>query len=380
MKEKDKQLREKVETSIFIIGNGFDLTLGLKTKYIDFFENKISPFNVRSIKKYIKLCPELNLSELSLMKLYELDEKLLKKEREYNGFNQFGAYLYKKSKKLNKKDYSWTFVEEEIINYIVDGIRVYTGKITEDDLYYKVNLFKNIKNEEELYDFFIKDIGEFEFWFGMYIMDLKKPEDCISKIKTILKIDDESRKKINIINFNYTTYLNDILKDYIIKKGLKIEKLTEIEQFNIHGTYENPIFGFDLTELKNLDFEELDFNKLRNTLSQLTKTAKLARYKTISDNILPDNVQEINFYGHSLSKADYSYFQTIFDLYEIESSKIKLNFYYNENRKGSMERTQISVFELMEAYGKSFDNKDRGLNLAHKMQMQKRLNFCPLDI
>ena len=53
MKEKDKQLREKVETSIFIIGNGFDLTLGLKTKYIDFFENKISPFNVRSIKKYI---------------------------------------------------------------------------------------------------------------------------------------------------------------------------------------------------------------------------------------------------------------------------------------------------------------------------------------
>jgi len=40
----------------------------------------------------------------------------------------------------------------------------------------------------------------------------------------------------------------------------------------------------------------------------------------------PEKLGTINFFGHSLSKADYSYFQAIFDLYNIYSSEINLIF------------------------------------------------------
>ena len=42
-----------------------------------------------------------------------------------------------------------------------------------------------------------------------------------------------------------------------------------------------------------------------------------------------DNPLEIKFYGHSLREADYSYFQSIFDSYNLyENSKVSLMFYF----------------------------------------------------
>lgn len=44
--------------------------------------------------------------------------------------------------------------------------------------------------------------------------------------------------------------------------------------------------------------------------------------------ILPrkEEINEIAFFGHSLSKLDYSYFQTIFDFYDLYSSDVTLAF------------------------------------------------------
>ena len=89
--------------------------------------------------------------------------------------------------------------------------------------------------------------------------------------------------------------------------------------------------------------------------------------------ILPPNNMPLTiiFYGHSLSKADYSYFQSIFDYYDIYSNNnVSLIFYYSEG----YEQTD-AIYELINSYGKTLSNKDQGKNLIHKLLLENRLKI-----
>ena len=95
------------------------------------------------------------------------------------------------------------------------------------------------------------------------------------------------------------------------------------------------------------------------------------------NNILPKNDGtpiEIKFYGHSLSEADYSYFQSIFDYYHIyDNSNVSLLFYYSEGYE------QIdSIYKLINDYGKTMINQDQGKNLIHKLLLENRLKIIKL--
>ena len=83
----------------------------------------------------------------------------------------------------------------------------------------------------------------------------------------------------------------------------------------------------------------------------------------------------LKFYGHSLSAADYSYFQSIFDYYNLYSnSNISLNFYYSERH----EQTD-AIYRLINIYGKSLSNKEQGKNLIHKLLLENRLNIIKIS-
>ena len=78
---------------------------------------------------------------------------------------------------------------------------------------------------------------------------------------------------------------------------------------------------------------------------------------------------EIKFYGHSLNEADYSYFQSIFDYYNLyENNNVGLIFYYSKG----YEQTD-KVYRLINTYGKTLSNKDQGKNLTHKLLLENRL-------
>ncbi|QNQ82758.1 hypothetical protein [Lactobacillus sp. PV012] len=49
---------------------------------------------------------------------------------------------------------------------------------------------------------------------------------------------------------------------------------------------------------------------------------------SIRNNIFQDKVNVITFIGHSLNQADYSYFESRFDQYDIFHSNVKVEFYY----------------------------------------------------
>lgn len=183
--------------------------------------------------------------------------------------------------------------------------------------------------------------------------------------KHILSQEFSNLHSVNILSFNYTA-LFDIL-------GVQSPCLYN----NVHGKLCmnkcaencascNIIFGIDDIVIQS---QEENF--------ELHKFSKTYRKMLIADaetSILPkiDNqMVEIKFYGHSLSEADYSYFQSIFDYYNLyENSKVSLMFYYSKG----FEQTD-EVYRLINTYGKTLSNKDQGKNLTHKLLLENRLKI-----
>lgn len=94
--------------------------------------------------------------------------------------------------------------------------------------------------------------------------------------------------------------------------------------------------------------------------------------------ILPPNNNkpiEIKFYGHSLNEADYSYFQSIFDFYDLyANNNVSLVFYYSEGHEQN-----DAIYRLINSYGKTLANKDQGKNLMHKLLLENRLKIVELS-
>lgn len=86
----------------------------------------------------------------------------------------------------------------------------------------------------------------------------------------------------------------------------------------------------------------------------------------------------IKLYGHSLASADYSYFQSIFDLVNLYSSHVRLLFFYGDYSVMAREETYQRVLNLLSAYGETMDNEDHGKNLIHKLILEGRLSIVRL--
>lgn len=94
--------------------------------------------------------------------------------------------------------------------------------------------------------------------------------------------------------------------------------------------------------------------------------------------ILPPNDNaplEIKFYGHSLSEADYSYFQSIFDYYDLYgNNNVSLIFYYSNEFEQNDE-----IYRLINSYGRTLMNQEQGKNLIHKLLLENRLKIVEVD-
>jgi len=324
--------------NLYIIGNGFDLYLGLKTSYNDFFKNK----NYISIRKDI----QNKIDSISLLKS-ELENKN-EIDRNFNNskigiYNLFLLYLLLEE---DNKTVNWNDVEKKILPaakkiqeslFRIPNMRYYDKTEIRNRIVEKIIDRKS--NNKELD--FLKELNKFEKEFG-----------------------------------NYIAQINNDLFD--IGMGTFKDK--------IHGTFENPIFGIDNTEIGN----DREFY-------YLTKTSRVLFNNTIKEEFkLPNKIEisKICFFGHSLARADYSYFQSIFDYYDIYNSEVKLEFkYYNyikdkkeltdeqkEERKDEVKSNMHkSVIELMNDYGNTASNKSRGKNLLHKLILENRIKILEVE-
>jgi len=422
---------------LIVLGNGFDLANKLPTLYSNFFDyrinqkkdifDKIDIFLDQPIKSKLILnqVPQADdvIDKINAIKII----KDLLKDILNNNLNFWDIYfwwLYKNKNIIN--DYYWNDVEEEIRNFVS---RLPTesnltlskfdlnssfdfkknrwntptsNKDYENNIY--INYSKNDKiliilNEQliskkstvknDLHSIILDELILFEYEFKEYISKIMSEIVFVNKklknrniyFNNFFNVIDSSfETKYFLLNFNFTGFqnlnikidqsINDISNSINFTRNKKERTITEV---NVHGNFNKKvIFGVDQNEIKAIEDYYI-----------FTKTyRKASESKNLVTQPLPkrESINEIIFFGHSLSNADYSYFQSIFDYYDLYESDIKLSFkysYYNhESTHWRIKHKQInSAINLIKKYGNSMSNTKKGENLIHKLLLENRINF-----
>ena len=373
---------------LYVLGNGFDLWQKLPTKYEDYFRQRES--KGFSYEKIIASFKGEHLISEDRIEIIEKNVLNLYNENSSSGINKNLFYYYLLYKK-DEEHRDWYEVESEIKPYVNNiteilhnrysmklGQNIRKNKVdkskVEDWYTFLVLLIHEIELEaapksEKRYinkaiNFAMQHLNLFEKDFGNYIKDVQNK--LAHSLDNIL-YNDKPKK---IINFNYTTVIkNEINKFKNIEKYPTAENIRSIEEvINIHGDYKNPIFGID-----NQNIDE--------SMNIFTKTYRILSSDTIESFTLPSNelLETIYFFGHSLSEADYSYFQSMFDYYSIYDSKIRLIFLYSDHDGKEKSRQENRVVKLINDYGKTLENKDKGKNLLHKLLLENRIKIYEIE-
>lgn len=382
---------------LIILGNGFDLAIGLETKFDHF---------IGSIEAKMKsLFQNMNFTNDHL-----LHDRLIVREPNEN----YWALLLFIAKHYEEKIYDWNHVEKLIKQVVLSTcdnwderemlknlLRIGDDVKENTDLncYSKVLInfrrmrmsmdgMKYIENRNSIIDFLFKELMQFELDFSVYINQIDKQlkssdqsvklliaSNLLSKITGQLPIRSNQPHtfgyKVHIVNFNYTDYLSVNIPNF--EKGWGLYDTYS----PIHGMAKNNniIIGIDET---NLEADQLEYC--------FTKTSRLLNSPfTESDSyntFMRSDIDSIKFYGHSLSEFDYSYFQSIFDRYNIYNPNVKLEFLYTDYLPGTNVKGAYtnSVLKLMKDYGESLDNRRHGRNLLHKMIIEGRLKIREIQV
>ncbi|EHY0418829.1 hypothetical protein K1Y85_002924 [Listeria monocytogenes] len=250
----------------------------------------------------------------------------------------------------NKKKYIW--------------LLAYIEKIRESDLDYK---------DITLERFLLLELNKYEHDFMEYInKKASDNEDYLNRRNYSIKqmiVDNQNLTNINIMNFNFTCDIFEEITDDYVELGTEV---------NVHGKVNSKvIFGIDT---KSLEVAQIKSGY------DLTKTSrKLAMNKEKATSVLDKTISTIMFYGHSLSEADYAYFQSLFDYLDIYNNPIKLAFYYTNYLKGQQDLETVrreqtkAVRKLIEEYGSTLDNEAKGKNLLHKLLLEERVGIFELE-
>lgn len=395
---------------LLILGNGFDLHCGLKSSYKDFFRSEIldtigEQFGLKQLQagvsgfwenlllEYYKLdnnddytwCDIEEIIKNTLLSIYIGDnnsEKNIKyglcsKAFKYLNSTTIGLGL-EKLKGIDKLlfDYCVKFISIngggfiENLNLLSKHLLRQINNLEQRFCNYLNNQIVNPNNENERNErYLIKAVNLLAKFTGFAYYEFNKLNDIItvdSKNRLINVFDNLN--DVFILNFNFTA-LFDIL-----------EVESPCQYNNVHGKLCNKHCTQDCNVASLIFGIDDNLIQAQGAGSELRLFSKTYRKMLSSDKYsitLPPNDDSpiaIKFYGHSLSEADYSYFQSIFDYYDLYANgKVELTFYYSKGFEN-----HDAVYKLISVYGKSLTNKEQGKNLIHKLLLENRLHISEI--
>lgn len=282
---------------------------------------------------------------------------------------------------------------EELFKYIVGKI-AYTGNGT----------------REEIASVLLKDLAEFEKNFAKFIdIQFKSQpgdqyfDDAYDLIKCLTRFESNGdvSSSFKVLSFNYSIdrrFMNfwkdqkpspsnvfPKIEDWANIHGIASYATPWQSAFSIQDDYKHdekylpaPIFGIDS---QNIIKDSLtDDLRILFTKSYRIMDNGVNRIRESGDY---SDIDKITIYGHSLGRADYSYFETIFDEVNLYNSDVMVEyFYYQGNSKVERilnKRTAITkMFNLLTDYGKSL-GETHGANIVAKLDLEKRLSVVPMD-
>lgn len=243
-----------------------------------------------------------------------------------------------------------------------------------------------IKEEERpevvniLINLLMGELHKLEIDFQTYLIQETEREEYKSKAENFLQtivIEGGYPSSYSVFSFNYTNSCSGNFG-------------TQIAFRNVHGALNQNsneskiIFGIDniSSDSKSEDIS-YRFTKSYRTMRLYTELENDKTFGDKIDNIFTKDMDVIKFYGHSLARADYSYFQYIFDMYDLYNSDVKLIFYYSEIEGRTVEEVRLeqyrNITKLIEQYGETLDNEAHGRNLLTRLIQTGRLKIVGLE-
>ena len=433
-------VRETSHDSLLIVGNGFDLACGLRSSYGDFFEwlkkdaegndtdfakalseisHHYSPetilrgnysFSARKKLKNIWLVYFISKHIDSGMtaqtkKWSDIEKDVYDLLKNFEIYIDCAKYFNKSPRRLKEEALFFQEYADLDLTYVVTSTFLYFLSVSDLKIHFDIYKdtddfsYKNIcKHHKELYEQALDNPALLE----KYNDFLSTNADLVIKLKvehskTFFPILLNSLREIEL---KFSEYLNSEVasyKDYIsnatrLFNGLRNDTHAKVLCFNYtnplglspreikhvhglikaHGGDDNLIFGID---------ERGEGNNPTLEYTQFTKTYRTIKSQddTIKDFFeLPnkDSVKSIKFFGHSFSDADFSYFHSLFDYYDIYSSRVILQFYYSKGYDSKIPE----IHALIKKYGEQLDkNSEKGANLLHKLILESRLRIIEID-
>lgn len=287
---------------LYLFGNGFDVNLGLKTSYKDFYNYLLS--NKETILSKI----DANIRELMT-----------------DIFNDIMKYLSEKDNIINWADFELAMAEF----YETKEISHESYVELVDILSYELSIYLETEDQK-----FKKCISQKEINVDKFYNQLITPHlECPNTVKPDFINMFSNSLNINFITFNYTFTLDYLLEN---KREFVIESKKHIfnKPIHIHGTLNDNIFiGVDnVNQLKNpklipvvQEYPELYFKPQMNVNSQ--RGADNSAYRLI------DNAEVIILFGLSLGDTDLTWWRKIGNWYTGSNKRRIIIFNYDENIK-----------------------------------------------
>lgn len=323
---------------LIIIGNGFDLAHGLKTRYNDFilwYLNKC----INSMKSDYEddLIRVISKSPIAI-KNFESLEEFFKFIKHYNISIEYKNDFF--SKIISKtKDFSWVDIESEYYRSLLSLYK---------DL--EINYASNFhtENNEKLnklnFCFEQIKISLIEYLSTIKIKDVPKINEIEEHFKSIFpNNNNKNYERVLILNFNYTSTL-DIYSDIVNNNNNN-------PIINIHGNLNDSkkiIFGYgDEADIYYSKIERLNNNEYLKYFKSFGYSLDY-NYTHLSgflSNILSSEVFEVHIMGHSCGLSDRVLLNSIFE--HPQCYKIKI-FYWQKNT------TENDYFEKTQEISRHF--------------------------
>ena len=377
---------------LLIIGNGFDLECGLNSTFGDFFSTAREALTPTKFL-HEGACYETWKNSVSNPNLTIWD--LILKGQRKGGWCDIEAAILKQISDIDSMFSNLTSIRDLISEEIANNGDYDHGEFQRfqisHDIYEYLSLHDNmtaISSKKNLSLFLLYELHRLESAFAEFLRKQAWGEtldECANAEKRVetsyettaktklhillsfaLQSDDRRSDTCSILSFNYTGPF-DISSNKIGQR---------VAYTNIHGICsegEEIIFGIDGKETL-VDEITRPFTKTYRLLSLGGPKAR---------DVVRSDTQCIKFYGHSLSGADYSYFQAVFDAVHLYSSDVSLVFFYRcfDERDPLIHRSEMmdKVINLLTAYGTTLENKDHGKNLIHKLILEGRLTVQEIN-
>ena len=295
---------------VFLIGNGFDISLGLKTSYRDF-------------AKYYVQEPSFHPSIEKLKK--EIEKSLKEENKDDNKWSDFELAFGEYTKKLSGEQ-EFDIVYDDILMMLQAYLLEEKKRFDKDSQRYSLNV-KKISNSLIYPDSFLREERQFSRLF--------QKADSIN---------------INIINFNYTTTIDDFIK---VIRGPYLTRIRSVVKVgnvhHIHGTLDKTmLFGVnDPSQIANTAFQNSSIIS-----SELAKPNFNQRLGYGVDEIcaeLINNADLICVYGMSIGDTDKCWWENICESLKNVNHHAIL-FHWSEKRFSPIqERLQIREEERVKA-------------------------------